>query len=699
MAAYSDKMSARKGKDRKSLSKEQSDALVKEVRDNLDSAYEHERTNIEEAQTDQRMLADDQWPDAARRAREAAGLPVLTFNRLNTFVNQVVNPVRMADKAIKAKPDDNVADATLAKVCDGIFRKIQRDSFAKLVFGKALACQAGCGIGWLRVCHDYNTQKSFDQDIFIEAIDNPLAVFWDSDARGPVREDMMWAGVTEMWTEARFKSRWPKALVVSADDPSSTSLNGFYWRDRDDVRVVEYYKRIPIKKRLAKMADGSVVDLGEAKDDAAMPTEPGMMEQVIQVREVDTYRVEKYMVSGSEVLEGPSEVPGCYIPLVPAMGGETAVERGTYRFGVIRFARDAQRLYNVNRTAMAEWIGQAPAAPWLVTPKMIAQHAGIWNSQNINRRNFIPYTPDEKAPTNKPERISPPEMPVALSNEAMMASEDMKTGTNIHDAALGKKSNETSGIAIERRQMESDVSNYHFSDNFEASLTHLGTIIMEWIPIIYDTPRTIILIGEDGEEQPTPVNMPTMDPQTGMSVIQNDLSKAKFGVQVTIGPSYSTRRIESAQQIGEFMKAIPPAQAALITDIYARNQDWQGHEEIAKRLKATIPPQIVAQAEAPPGPDGKPMPLPPPEPSPFEIAELELKKAQTAKLQADVQVALEGLKSAKVAQEKDLATTAKTIVEARQLDRADSIMDFPGNTPGAQPRRMDEDAARPNYVN
>lgn len=684
MGTYTDKTEARLragSKEPKTLGSKAAEDLVKEVRDNVESAYEHERTNIEEAQLDLKFLANDQWPQEAIAQRERDGRPRLTFNRLPTFVNQVVNPLRQADKAIRAKPDDDATDTVLAKVCDGLFRKIQRQSMASSVFGHQITCQASCAIGWVRICNDYRTDTSFDQDIFIEKIDNPLSVFWDPAARDPVRSDAMWMAVTEMWPIATFKARWPGKAPVSADNPSQlgTTDNGFMWHTENDIRVVEYFKKIPITKKLAKLADGRTIDITDADEgmSAQMPIE--------NTRTVKTHRVEKYMVSGSEVLEGPSDVPGSYIPLVPAIGGEVSLERGTYRYSVIRFARDAQQLYNLNRTAMAEWIGQSPKAPYIGTDKMFANHRDKWNSMNITNRSYLPYTPDEKAPGMKPERVQPAQIPTGLVNETQYAAEDMKAATGIHDASLGARSNETSGVAIRARQMEGDVSNYHFADNFEATLTHIGNIIMSWIPVVYDTPRTVILVKEDGTEEAVPINTPQIDPQTGETKIVNDLTNVKFGVTVDIGPSYSTRRIESAEQIGEFMKNIPPQQAAFISDIYARNQDWEGREEIAKRLKATIPPEIVNATKE--GPDGQPLPPEPPPPDP-------MLEAQLAKVAAEIGEIQMRTKKTAAEIEKVTADAAHTVVQAKQLDRQDGLMDFPGNMPAKQPAQR---PARPNY--
>lgn len=666
MGTYSDKLTTRLAGGKKKpreLSADEQQKIVEEVRERIESAWEHERLNFDEAMTDQRFRANDQWPEEVRRQRQADGRPCMTFNQMNTYIAQVVNPIKQADKTFKAKPGDNTVDPSMARVCDGLFRKIMRQSMGHAVIGHGVDCQAGCGIGWVRIKHGYQDDTSFSQEIYLEKIENPLSVFADPAARDPVRKEAMWMCVTEMWPLATFESRWPDAQPESVDDPTTAgsrggaSESGFYWSDDKDIRVCEYYRRVPITKTLALMPDGQtqdITDKGEAAGGGAT-----------QTRKVDTFRVEKYMVSGAAVLEGPIEVPGCYIPLVPMIGGEVALDRGTYRYGVIRFARDAQVLYNIERNGMAEHVSQAPKAPILATAKMIARHRQMWETHSTKNRAFLLYDVDKEAPSGKPERIAAAETPVALMQGAALSREDMKYGTGIHDASLGAKSQEVSGVALRAKQMEGDVSNYHFADNLEATLMHIGCIAMSWIPVIYDTQRTVLLVAEDGTEHPTPINTPQMDPQSGQMVMVNDLSTAKFSVQVTIGASYSTRRLESAESMGEFMKAIPPQQAALISDIYARNQDWEGHEEIADRLKATVPPNIIMATKK--GPDGQPMQPPQEPPNTMMMKQLE-------KIVAEI----ENIK----------ASAALSIVKARELDHSVNLAQLPGIMDAEAQNRM-----------
>lgn len=631
MAGYTAEPSAKP-----KLSAEEAAKIVQEVRENAELHWTHEQINIDEATIDQRFRANDQWPEAAKEQRKQEGRPWLTFNQMNQFINQVVNPIRQADITIKTSPVDGKTDPELSKVYNGLLRQIQYQSSARAVYAHALDCQAGCGIGWFRICHDYRDDDSFDQEIYLERISNPLSVFWDPSARDPVRSDAGWMGIAEAWPVSAFEARWPGK---AKEDVETMQAYGdtLFWFSTETVRVAEYYRKVPVKKTLAKLQDGKVIDItkmGEA--------ELGQL-PIMTTRKVNSHRVEKYFVSGRDVLEGPHDVPGCYIPLVPAIGGEVAMEKGVYRFSVARFARDPQQMYNLIRTAQAESIALSPKAPWVGTDKMFSKHLGEWQGQNKSNKPILRYTPDKDAPGAKPERQPPITVQPALTEEALMLRDDMQSLVGVTLAQQGKRSNETSGVAIDARKMQGEIANFGFLDNFTASLEHAGRIIVDWIPKIYDNERIMRIIGEDGKDEETvPINL-VLYGEDGQPVMVNDLAAAKFDVRVSVGPGYSTRRAEAAAAIGEFMKSMPPEMAAVMADLVASNSDWAGHEEIAKRLKALVQKQMPGIIEAAEAKEGEQPPPQQPQGPPPELMmeqiklQLQTMMAQIEKTQSETE--------------------------------------------------------------
>lgn len=592
-------------------------ALVGTVRDALQEAYEHDRQNREEANTDLEFLAGNQWPDSVKSQRE--GRPMLTINRLPQFVRQITNDVRQADMAIKVAPEDDDSDPELAEIYDDLIRQIQYRSSAKHVYSQAAEHQAGCSIGWFRVTTAYADDMSFNQEIKIKGIADPLSVYADPGSIEPDRSDAMWIAVTERVPKKTFKRRYPKASESGVDIPNDGS-SAFSWASDDSVSIAEYWYKVPVVKTLGLTADGQTLDLTTMQPDIVK------LLGVVQTRPCHTHKIEMAIVSGTEVLEGPFSWPGKYIPLIPVIGGEFPLGGKLYRYSAIRFARDPQQIYNYARSAFAETIANAPKAPYVATADQIKDFKGMWDTAHTKNRPYLLYGHDPQAP-GPPKREHPPEMPTAFMQEALTAEGDMKATVGIYDAALGAKSNETSGIAIGRRQAESDVANYHFVDNLHRSLEHCGRILIDLIPKVYDNERVMRLRGEDGEERSVTINKTTYA-ENGMPVMVNDLSAAAFDVRVTVGRGYATKRAETADAMIEFMKAIPQS-GPVLADLIAKALDFPDSDMIAERLKK------MAQQQGMIEPDEDTPPPPDPLADPMVRVELENKHADTRKKLAD----------------------------------------------------------------
>ena len=240
------------------------------------------------------------------------------------------------------------------------------------------------------------------------------------------------------------------------------------------------------------------------------------------------------------------------------------------------------------------------------------------------------YEPDERVSTSAPSRVAPPEAPAAMWHEAALVNDDLKAATGIYDASLGAKGNETSGVAIARRQQEGDVSNYHFSDNLQLSLEHAGRVMLDLIPRIYDFERVVRLMGDDDTHSYASINE-TVIGYDGQPVLVNNLAQAKFDIRVDIGPSYTTQRIEAATSMLDYAKSDPTAMPVM-RDIFVRNMDWPGADQLADRLKKTIPPQYLSDKE---GEQAEPQM---PDPATQAAAQIQMQDAQLklAKSQAEI---------------------------------------------------------------
>lgn len=558
------------------------DDLIALARDRMDDAATADKPNREMGLDDLRKTTGEIWGEEERRAREEAGRPVITINPLNQYVRQVTGQIRQLNPAIKVSPADGAANDEVAEVYEGLIRAIQYNSDAASVFEAAAESAAACGIGHFRVRAKYCDGATFDQEIMVERIHNPFSVFWDPQAKMPTREDADYCFVVEEMGTKAFADAYPKASVeaITAEHKDNTV---YAWGGIDTVTVAEYFWIERQEVEIGLLRDGSVVE------------SPRPPMDILRTRKMIKPVVKWAKITGAEVLEGPKELPGQFIPVFAVTGEEWHVGESMYRSSVIRFAKDPVRLYCYERSTDAEITAAQPKAPYLITTKQVQGHETHWQRANQSNFPFLPYNPDPNAPP--PMRVPPPVSSQGLMNQMQMSLNDMSRTTGIYPSSLGAPSNETSGVAIAQRKMESQMSTSVYADNLMKAIRHCGRVMVDMIPLIYDTQRVIKILGENDAEKAVVINRVVMTAEG--EAVENDMTVGRYATRVSVGPSYDTKRQESSQSMLDFIRSVPTA-ASVTADLVAKAQDWPDADQFAARLRHILPPGVVPLDDLPP---------------------------------------------------------------------------------------------------
>ena len=355
-----------------------SDAILKEAKKRFEAAWEHDRENRKEASEDLRYLALDQWPADIREQREQAGRPCLVLDHLNQIKNQVVNDIRQARIAIKAVGVDDQTDEYLADIYTSLMRDIQHKCSATHIYSKAAEGAVSCGIGHFRFHTKYADDAVFEQDIIVEEIPYPLAVYWDPASIKPDRSDAKWAFVVEFVPTLAFEDKYPNAKKVDVQVPSD-DYSGIYWATKEGVLVAEYWREVPYKKLLVATEDGQTLDATKLPEDFLATL------SIVGQREVECPKIEQYTITGSEVLEGPSEWAGKHIPIIPVIGEEICLEKKTVRKGLIRGARDNSTITPARQRQKRLHLHRKPSG-WLRQPRSRSARANGKTLTAVRRR-------------------------------------------------------------------------------------------------------------------------------------------------------------------------------------------------------------------------------------------------------------------------------------------------------------------------
>lgn len=590
----------------------------------------------------------EQWSPQDIQQRRLDGRPALTNNRLPPFIRQVVNDGRQNRPAIKVRPNGGGSDLPTADVIGGLVKHIEQISDADVAYDTALDNACTGGFGFITVDTEYTHDDSFDLEIKIGAVPNPLAVSWDWQSTAQDSSDWRFAFINELVDKKEFEKRWPKA---------KSSLTGFdadqylqTWFVNDQVQVSRYYERVEVPRQIIKLSNGLVIDKESLDDPMLQAIWEGQGVTPVAERTVRSMKIVRRLITGMDILEERSW-RGTIIPIIPVYGDAFSVEGRRYSRSLIHDAKDAQRIYNISRTTATEIVALSPKNPFIGEQGAFDGDMDKWANINTKVWPYIEY----KKGLQRPQREPVAQVPASAINEANMALDDMKQIVGIHDAGLGMPGNEISGVAIKNRQKEGDVSTFHFVDNLNRSIRCVGRVVLEMIPIVYTGERVVRILGEDGKPKdvqlgpkppqppmpmpqiasgqmapgsppgmtpppmqpqgappgpmPAPMGMPPAPPPLP-AVMQGiervyDLTVGKYDLTVEAGPSYTTRREEAADNITAFVQAYPPA-APILGPMLAQMSDWPEHEKVSEMLATLMPPAAKAiftgQPAPPPGP-------------------------------------------------------------------------------------------------
>jgi hypothetical protein len=545
-----------------------------------------------------------QWPPQILQARQnklnAGGpRPCLTINKLPQHIRLVTNEQRQNRPAIKVLPVDDKGDVEVAEILNGMIRHIEANSDADVAYDTAGENQVTCGEGYWRVLTDYCDPKSFDQDIFIAPIRNSFSVYMDPDGlrRDSTGRYINWAFITDELEEDEFKRQFPDAQPINWDEVGRGDEDVRSWFENHRVRIAEYFCYKDEKKKIYLFGDGSVLVEGD------QPTPEQLVQKPIKDRQTTIRKVMWSKINGLEVLE-EQEWAGKYIPVVRIAGNEWEVEGKQVVSGIVRNAKDAQRMGNYWESQDAEMLALQPKAPFVGTPEQFDGFEDMWQQANVTNYAYLKYNAHSEDGNllPPPKRQEPPIASSALIQAKLQAWDNLQATVGQYNPSLGAEAKEKSGKAIIARQRQADVGTYHYVDNQARGIRQTGRILIDLIPKIYDTKRVARIIGEDGEPDHV-----TIDPEQDQSVVEittEDQAIEKiynptigqYDVRVTVGPSYTTKRQEAA----EFMAQVLQGNKELMQvmgDLYFEMLDVPGADKIAKRLKKALPPALSADED------------------------------------------------------------------------------------------------------
>jgi hypothetical protein len=553
-----------------------------------------------------------QWPADVLATRGAVqgqtinARPCLTINKLPQHVHQVTNDQRQNRPGAKVIPVDDNADVEVADVFNGMIRHIEYISDADVAYDTACENQVAYGEGYIRLLTEYCDEDTFNQDIKIGRIRNSFSVYMDPLIQDPTGADAKWCFITEDIPKMEYERLYPNSAPITTLQSLGVGDQSISnWLNENTVRIADYYY-IDYDKATLNLYPGNQTAYAGTPQDKDLKQIYGKPKNT---RVVQRQKVKYCKINGYEILE-ENEWAGQWIPVIRIVGNEFEVDGRLYVSGLVRNAKDAQRMYNYWVSQEAEMLALAPKAPFIGYGGQFEGYEDKWKTANTNNWPYLEVNPDVTDGQGNilplPQRAQPPMASSGLLQAKSGAAEDIKSTTGQYNASLGMGSNERSGKAILARQKEGDVGTYHYGDNLARGVRHVARQLVDLIPKIYDTQRIARIIGEDGEtkmvkinpEQQQPVNKIVDERGIVIEKIYNP-GVGKYDVVATTGPGYATKRQEALEAMAQLLQGNPQLWT-VAGDLFVKNMDWPGAQEMSQRFKKTIDPKILASDDKSP---------------------------------------------------------------------------------------------------
>jgi len=553
-----------------------------------------------------------QWPADVLATRGAVqgqtinARPCLTINKLPQHVRQVTNEQRQNRPAGKVIPVDDNADIEVAAIFDGVVRHIEYMSDADVAYDTACDNQVTYGEGYIRILTEYTKEDSFEQDIKIGRVRSSFSVYMDPMIQDPCGQDANYCFITEDIPKAEYERMYPDATPVTgmmSQGVGDQTLS--MWVSQETVRIAEYFY-VDTKKATLNLYPDNITAFNNTPEDKRLKAVYG---KPLRSRESDRRKIMWIKTNGYEVLE-EREWAGKYIPVIRVVGNEFEVDGQIYISGLVRNAKDAQRMYNYWVSQEAEMLALAPKAPFIGYGGQFEGYEMNWKTANTNNWPYLEVNPDVTDgagnPLPLPERAQPPMAQTGLIQAKMGAGEDIKSTTGQYDSSIGATSNERTGRAILARERQGDTSTYHYVDNLARAVKYVARQLVDLIPKIYDTQRVARIINVEGEvgmarinpAQPEAVRKIVDEQGIEIMKIYNP-NVGTYDVHVSSGPSYMTRKQEAMDTMGQILQT-NPALWGVAGDLFVKNMDWPGAETMAKRFEKMLDPRVLQNTDESP---------------------------------------------------------------------------------------------------
>lgn len=536
-----------------------------------DKAYNSGQVTRENAANDMVFYYITHWDDVTQAGSNLAykgQFDIVRKAGRSIMADLVANEVQ-----IDFDPEDGTPEKT-GQLIDGMYTTDRNNNVSLESFMRAKNEAVVCGVGAWKLKNKYKTNRMGERNQVIARepiLEANNSVYWDPNAKLVDRSDADYVDILTAYSDDGY-IKLVKDLTgetITAPDAESFKVPEqsytFPWLggEGSKIYVVEFYHREEIKDTVLFYEDPfgqtrTVLKSGikEIEDEL---NDTGF--ELVNEKEIERYQITRYIASGLAILE-EKVIAGDNIPVVPTYGEQAWVEGEPHYEGVVRLAKDPQRLRNFQGSYLADMASRSPRQKPIFFQEQLGPYAHMYDESGPD--NNYPYLLQMmKGPNGEPLPIGPPGiMPEQKIPDAIMAglAFSREAVEDVASSGIPQEmvNTDLSGKAALIFQARLDMQSMTYQENYRFALRRDAEIYKGMAQEIYDIPRSVKLTLPDGSKKTAQVMEQVYDEESGEFITINDLTNAEFDITAKIGASYTSQKEKTIENLKELLVGIDP---------------------------------------------------------------------------------------------------------------------------------------------
>jgi len=575
--------------------------------------------NIKRFRDFQKIVFKTAMTKADSEALEALERPNIEFNMLNPMLDRLCGEFSKQEPSIYASAFEGApADPRLLEAIQGhithALYEVSKDNTQYEVYRD----QISGGYCSYKIYADYANEMSFEQDIKITKVYDATLVGYDDMSRKRTKYDAEYCYEMFPMTLRNFKKEYPDIDTEGMEFAEIGEEFKFSYKVGKDkiIIVVDFYKKKKVPATILKLSNGQVV---QEEDYAELVKNWQSIEQVpveVNRRKTLLQKVCRYRFGGNKMMEYEKETLSKYLPLVFADGNSVFIYDddgyGQFTKPYMYHAYGTQRLTNMAGQTIANDIENMTMQKMFISQESIPEQQEYidsitdYQSADVVVYNaFMDNDPDKPVPPPREiQRVGLPQEVFQTFNTGMQMQQNI---TGSYDAQLGVQNNDLSGVAIQEGATQSNATAMPTIVNNMMALNQIANIMVDMMPKLYKTPRSIPVRLKDGKQTFIRINDPN-DPES----VSMDYQSNTINIKVEAGVNFEIEKNRALNQLITLMKTSEQFAQFMNTqgmDILLDNMSFKGIEIVKERAEQWMeqqkqqpqqpnPELITAQAKA-----------------------------------------------------------------------------------------------------